>query len=272
MSQAGASSGPLQAADVRAARARGCPAWSEAPLEVHETIGSTNDRARELGEAGVPEGALVVAARQEQGRGRLGRTWASPEGGLYLSLVLRPDESMLRRLPATLLGGLAVAQALEDHGAKPELKWPNDVLLGGRKVAGILGELGRDEQGQRLVLGVGINVSTPQSGLPAEVPATSLALATGSAPPLSEVLASFLGHFAGHYAAIRRGGGATILAMASARMPLLGKPIQVRLGPDKVVTGVASGLSATGGLVLEHEDGQRREVLLAGEVEGVAPR
>jgi len=245
---------------------------SQPQIEVHASIGSTNDRVKELAAEGASEGSMVVSLAQEAGRGRRGRTWSSPSGGLYFSLLLRPDDAMLRRLPVTLLGGLAAVQTLEEHDVPATLKWPNDVHVKGRKVAGILGEMDRDEAGHRLVLGVGINVETDLSALPEEVAdlATSVAAARGGEAPAPEVLLQgFLEHFFGHYGAIQRGGGATILAMASARMPLLGQPITVRLSPEKRVSGIASGLSATGGLVLEHENGQRREVLLAGEVEEV---
>lgn len=270
-------SGALDEAGLRAALASTAAraGWDGgAPIELHASLGSTNDRALELAEGGAPEGTLVIAQEQTSGRGRRGHTWSSPEGGLYLSLVLRPEEAMLRRLPATLLGGLAVCQALEDAGVKPQLKWPNDVLHDGLKLAGILGEMSRGAEGHRLVLGVGINVSTQVFPPELEGIATSVSTLAGAAgvpaPGAGAIAASFLTYFAEHYGAVRRGGGATILAMASARMPLLGRPIRVRLGPDRVLSGIASGLSATGGLVLEHEDGQRREVLLAGEVEGVA--
>jgi BirA family biotin operon repressor/biotin-[acetyl-CoA-carboxylase] ligase len=272
VSDAGDGMDSLDAAAIVAARGDWCP---HAPAEAHESLASTNDRALALANEGAPEGTIVVAREQGAGRGRRGHSWTSPPGGLYVSLVLRPEEAMLRRLPATLLGGLAVAQALEGFDVQAELKWPNDVLVDGRKVAGILGEMSRGEDsGYRLVLGVGINVTTPASALGGDLQglATSVLAETGRTLSLSDVLSAFLGHFSSHYRAIQRGGGAVILAMASARMPLLGQPIRVRMTPEKVLTGIASGLSATGGLVLEHEDGQRREVLLAGEVEGVASR
>lgn len=266
---------PLDEAKARAAHEAALAsarfAVSGPQIEVHASIGSTNDRVKELAAEGAPEGSMVVSLAQEAGRGRRGRTWSSPSGGLYFSLLLRPDDAMLRRLPVTLLGGLAAVQTLEEHDVPATLKWPNDVHVRGRKVAGILGEMDRDDAGHRLVLGVGINVETDLSALPEEVAdlATSVAAACGEAPAPEVLLQGFLEHFFGHYGAIRRGGGATILAMASARMPLLGQPITVRLSPEKRVSGIASGLSATGGLVLEHENGQRREVLLAGEVEEV---
>jgi BirA family biotin operon repressor/biotin-[acetyl-CoA-carboxylase] ligase len=245
-----------------------------ARVEVRDEVGSTNDVAASLAAEGAAEGTLVVAARQTSGRGRHGRVWASPPGGLYLSLVLRPDEPMLRRLPVTLLAGLAVAEAIDEvapaRDGRAELKWPNDVHLGGKKVAGVLGELSKDARGPLLVLGLGLNASTDPADLGPELGAiaTSVAAARGAAPALDVLLRALLARFEGHYDAVRRGGGATILSAASARMPILGRPVRVRL-VDRVLEGTAAGLNATGGLVVD-SDG-RRETVVAGEVEEVRP-
>lgn len=245
----------------------------DAALEVHDEVGSTNDRAAALAAEGAAEGALVVALRQTAGRGRHGRVWASPPGGLYFSLVLRPDEAMVRRLPATLLAGLAVAEAIEQVAPgepRAELKWPNDVHLAGRKVSGVLGELTRDRAGSLLVLGFGVNVATdPAARSPELQPiATSIAAVRGRAPDPAALLGAILARFDAHYALVRDGGGATVLAAASARMPILGKPVRVRL-MDRVLEGRAAGLNATGGLMVESEG--RRETVVAGEVEEVRP-
>ncbi|MBL4848544.1 MAG: biotin--[acetyl-CoA-carboxylase] ligase [Planctomycetes bacterium] len=249
-------------------------AWcAEAPVEVHEELPSTNDRLAQLAEEGAPEGTLVVAGSQTAGRGRHGRSWSSPEGGLYFSFLLRPDEAMLRRLAPTLVGGLAVCQALDGftpEETRPQLKWPNDVLLDGRKVAGVLGEMTRGSDGYRLVLGLGINLAAVEFPDDVSEIATSVA-ATGACPEPTAFLAAFFESFTGLYRSVERGGGALILAQASARMPSLGKPIRLHLANESV-TGIFSGLSATGGLVLESEDGTQRNVHLAGEVEAVRPR
>lgn len=254
---------------VKAARA-----WcAEAPVEVFDQLPSSNDRVAELAAEGAPEGTLVIAGEQTAGRGRHGRSWASPKGGLYFSFLLRPDEAMLRRLPPTLVGGLAVCQALDvftPEGTKAQLKWPNDVLLDGRKVAGILGEMTRGDDGYRLVLGLGVNLG--QVEFPDELSETATSVAAlGEAPEPSAFLSAFFESFASLYRSVQRGGGALILAQAAARMPSLGRPIKLHLA-NSTVTGIFSGLSATGGLVLESEDGTRRDVHLAGEVEAVRPR
>lgn len=247
--------------------------WAAAPVYLYGQLASTNDRLAELAEQGAPEGALVVAEEQAAGRGRHGRTWVSPRGGLYFSLLLRPDEALSQRLPATLIAGLAVCQALEGltpPHARPELKWPNDVLLGGRKVAGVLGEMSRDADGYRLVLGVGINLSAdPRASAPdLEHVAASLSEVTDP-PSRLEVLRAFFAAFTRLYAAVEAGAQASVLEQVAARMPLLGQSVRVRL-PQRAAEGVFCGLSPSGGLVLSRADGAR-EVLLAGEVERVRP-
>jgi len=237
-------------------------------FELHESLSSTNDRARALAAEGAPEGTLVVALEQTKGRGRLERTWASPRGGLYLSLVLRPDEAMLRRSSLALVGGLAASEALDTVGrTATALKWPNDVLLEKKKIGGVLAEVTRERNVNLVVLGVGMNVDTPAEAFPAELRAnaTSLRVEKGKGFSLEETLRHFLSHFQGHYESVRKGGGALLLSRAADRMSMLGSRIRVKLA-DRVLEGKASGLNATGALVLELESGGR-EILYAGDVE-----
>jgi BirA family biotin operon repressor/biotin-[acetyl-CoA-carboxylase] ligase len=149
---------------------------------------STNDDAKRLAADGAPEGTVVVAERQTAGRGRLGRTWDSPEGlGLYLSVLLRPVET------APLLGRYSIATAVATceacrrlAGKRVVLKWPNDVLAGGAKVAGILAELRQGRSGAELVLGIGINVNQRSQDFPPDVRtrATSLRMLASEDDPL----------------------------------------------------------------------------------------
>ena len=136
-------------------------------VEVHDALTSTQERARELARAGTPHGTLVVAGVQTGGKGRLGRHWGSPAGGLWMSVVLRPgfDASLASRITQTAAVG--VAGALWEIGVEARIKWPNDLLAGGRKICGILAESGVG-QGGRLdyaVLGVGMNANLEQSDL-----------------------------------------------------------------------------------------------------------
>jgi len=136
-------------------------------VEVHEALGSTQERARELAQARTPHGTLVVAEIQTGGRGRLGRSWGSPKGGLWISLVLRPwfDASLASRITQTAAVG--VAKALWEIGVEARIKWPNDLLVDGKKICGILAEssaenVTRPVKGRRLdyvILGVGMNAN-----------------------------------------------------------------------------------------------------------------
>jgi len=143
---------------------------------------STNDQAAAWARAGAPHGAVVVADAQHQGRGRQGRAWHSPAGqSLYLSVVLRPPLPVREQPPLTLAVGIAVAETVALAGVTPTLKWPNDVLCGGRKLAGILTEMA--SQGGRsdhVIVGIGVNLNIET--FPPELAglATSLRLLTGA--------------------------------------------------------------------------------------------
>ena len=142
-------------------------------VEVHDALGSTQERARELARAGTPHGTLVVAGVQTGGRGRLGRNWGSPEGGLWMSLVLRPgfDASLAPRI--TQAAAVGIAKGLWEIGVEARIKWPNDLLVGGKKICGILAESGaRDAPGPAnerhldyAVLGIGLNANLDPADL-----------------------------------------------------------------------------------------------------------
>ena len=136
-------------------------------VEVHEALASTQERARELARTGTPHGTLVVARIQAGGRGRLGRHWGSPEGGLWMSIVLRLGFDARHASRITQTAAVGVAGALWEVGVETRIKWPNDLLAGGKKICGILAESGVG-QGGRLdyaVLGVGMNANLESSDL-----------------------------------------------------------------------------------------------------------
>lgn len=183
--------------------------------EHHASVGSTNDRALVWARGGAPHGAMVTADLQTAGRGRLGRRWVSPAGeGLYVSVVLRPAGGWSPRWGALGLAvGLGLREGLAGWVPDVKLKWPNDLLVGGRKLVGVLCETRWQGAVPDVVIGFGINVL--QRGLPAELKATSLAmeLAEGTCPSRQVVLEAVLvalervlaGFWTGGFAAIRGG-------------------------------------------------------------------
>ncbi len=160
-----------------------CSRWGVPAVEFHRTLGSTNDRGRALLRAGAPQWSLVVAEEQTEGRGRGGRPWHSPPGsGLWMSVVLRPPPA-LGPTVLPIVAGLAVAQMVEGllPNARVGLKWPNDVLIDGAKVCGVLAEASRGAGGG-VVLGIGLNVRQRADEFPPELEQTATSLALAGAP------------------------------------------------------------------------------------------
>ncbi len=237
-----------------------------------DSIASTNDEAKRLARAGAAERTVVWALEQTAGRGRRGRRWVSPRGNLYTSLVLRPDCSPESAARLGFAAALAIGDALASLVpglAGLACKWPNDVLLDGRKIAGILleSELGRDANtgsGERLaflVVGVGINlVAAPED---AEYPATSLAAEGCRAPEPAAMLEALIRCFDVWERRWREEGFAPVRNAWLARATPLGQPIEVRL-ENRTLHGRFADLDRHGALVLETPDGPR--LISAGDV------
>jgi BirA family biotin operon repressor/biotin-[acetyl-CoA-carboxylase] ligase len=182
----------------------------------YPTIGSTNDRALELAAAGEPEGGLVLAEEQTGGRGRRDRAWASRSRlGIYASLILRPGLPAGRAPLLTFVAAISVADALrETAGLEARIKWPNDVLVGRRKIAGILGEVrGSQPEIRELVIGMGLNVNQSPGDFPPEVrpSATSVRIETGSAAGRAPILAAVLEGCERRYGRLLRGEAPELL-------------------------------------------------------------
>ena len=237
------------------------PGWR---LEIHESLPSTSDALRERAEAGAEPGLALLARRQTAGRGRAGRSWASPAGNLYLSVLLRPGGPPQEAAQWALLGGIALAEAAAARDPEPgalRLKWPNDLLRHGAKAGGILAEgalgLGEPPCLAWLILGIGVNLAVAPV-LP-DRPTTTLAAAE---PP--EVFAARLLHRLHHWAGVQaRAGFAPVRAAWAALGPAPGEPLSVRAG-EGYLAGRYAGLAADGGLLLDTERGRRH--ILAGEV------
>jgi BirA family biotin operon repressor/biotin-[acetyl-CoA-carboxylase] ligase len=241
-------------------------------LRVHDAVGSTNDEALEWAAAGAPEGAVVTADQQTKGRGRWSRSWHSPRGrSISLSLVLRPDDAARTALVTTALG-VAVAEALEAAaGVDCTVKWPNDVLAGGKKVAGILVETRSSGGGiDAVVAGVGINVSWAPEEMPAEIrdDATSLVAAGAGPLPRAAIVAEVLDEAERWYGMTATPEGrAEVVAAAAARSAIIGHAVLLRHSDGRMVEGRAAGLLEDGSLQVE-VDGELVAVA-AGEVERV---
>ena len=213
--------------------------------------GSTNDEAKRLAGEGAAEGTLIWADSQTMGRGRRGRLWQSPAGNLYVSIILRPDAAIGRVGQLGFAASLAIAEiasALLSSSRVIQCKWPNDVLIDGRKTAGLLLEMDSRGDGKAawLVLGIGINVENHPDDT--EFPATSLAAAGGKVE-VAEVLSLFAQRFHGWYEMWRRDGFAPLRAAWLRRAAGLGGPITVRL-ENTTIDGVFSGLDEDGALLL----------------------
>ena len=234
---------------LEARLARGLPGSS---IYAYQRVASTMDIAHELAARGEPEGALVWALRQEHSRGRLGRVWMSPAGGAYCSLILRPVRASDETPQIALVAGLCVAETLRDMACVyPTIRWPNDLLLGEKKVSGILVEVKHGAA----IIGVGINIAADPSALPPE--ATSLA-ASGMTPcAIEDVIVGFCRRMSQWYARWTREGFAPIREALRPWMGLFGKVVHIRAGSQEF-EGTAMDLDERGCLLVRLDSGLLR--------------
>jgi BirA family transcriptional regulator, biotin operon repressor / biotin---[acetyl-CoA-carboxylase] ligase len=231
-------------------------------------IDSTNRVALELGHAGEPEGAVVLAEEQTAGRGRAGRTWKSDRAaGIYVTLLLRPRLAPVQAPLLTMMAGLSVHAAIQAQtGLTPDLKWPNDLLLRGKKVGGILTEMHAEPQQVRFVIvGIGLNVNQEKFSGELEATATSLRIETGKYQSRLELLVRLLREFENDYNRFLREGSAVVTQKFEAVSSYArGKRVRVTNGTGSF-TGVTVGLGPEGLLQVKRDDGQVVTVI-AGDV------
>jgi BirA family biotin operon repressor/biotin-[acetyl-CoA-carboxylase] ligase len=231
---------------------------------------STNDIIKDLAQHGAPEGTVVVAEYQTQGRGRHGRSFVSPAGvGIYLSLLVRPQADIHRLPQLTLAVAVATAEALAEYSAlSVRLKWPNDVEISGKKVAGILCEAVLNPLPSPLVIiGIGINVNTALEQFPPELhqQVTSLALAAGHTWARMPLLALLLAHLERLYGAFQQGDSTSVRQRwLHYGGHMIGRQVRCVLEPSAGV-GTVLDLDEDGALLIQHADGTQRR-LVAGEV------
>ena len=236
--------------------------WSD--LSGGGETGSTNDDARSLARAGAGEGTVVLASRQTAGRGRLGRTWESPDGGAYFSMVLRPPVSPAEVASLALAVALGIAEGLESLGCDPSVKWPNDVLIHDGKVAGVLLEMAAEsDRVDWVVAGVGVNVCRPMLRGSGVSTAAYLRESIGASVP--EVVAALLDGIASAYGRWLDGGFESLRAGYESRLTLAGSPVRVsNLDGSVIAEGIAHGVDEQGRLLVESERGV--VAVTAGEV------
>ncbi len=247
----------------------------EWPAEIEHVaaLASTSDHLKQRARAGAAAWTVVLADLQTGGRGRRGHRWSSPPGNLYLSVLLRPEPPGARWSVLPLAAGIAVAEALAAQGLEARLKWPNDVLAGGRKAGGILAEATSGADGlESIVVGIGVNLAVRPTDLPADVAATVTCVAEELARAVDrlEVAAAVLARLSVWYHALARDGPRAVQsAWRELAVPWWGRAVEAESGGRRV-RGIARDLDEDGALVLELADGTRAR-LHSGEVHEVRP-
>lgn len=228
-------------------------------------VDSTNARARELAVQAAPEGTVVIANSQMSGRGRRGRSWFSPPlAGIYMSMILRPPISPAEAPKLTLMTSVALAEAIETvSGLATEIKWPNDVLIGGRKVAGILTEISTEmDSVHHIIIGIGINVNSRNESFPEEIRdrATSLSIESGRHYSRVVLIRAVLERFEDIYNTFRIGGFRRTLREWNKRADIIGRSVEVST-VNTVYKGEVTDIDAEGGLIVRDSRGNCHRII-----------
>lgn len=238
-------------------------------IRVFEETNSTNDIIEKLAADGVREGVVVFAESQTRGRGRLGRKWISPRRrGLWFSILLRPDLRPQAATQLTIAAATALVRALREQTAlAPEIKWPNDILIHGRKVAGVLTELAAElDRVKYLILGIGVDVNLAASEFPLELRkmATSLKQETGHHVNRIDLAAAILRELDRDYARLRAGRFEALAQEWQQQCATIGRRVVIHIGPQRL-EGHAEALDDDGALLLRTQHG-RIERIVGGDV------
>jgi len=242
-------------------------------LHWYEELGSTSDRAKELADEGAEHGAVVVAEAQTAGRGRRGRSWASPaRRNLYFSVVLRPELPPARAAEITLVASVALCDVLRQAGVQAGIKWPNDLLASRGKIAGVLTELAAEpDRAHWVVLGVGINVNARLEDFPEEIrgEATSVLLERGQAAPRALFAAACFTALEDWLDRHAEEGFGVVRDAWRERNVTLGREVIVKADGREIV-GTAEDIDDSGALLVRGRAGVER--ILSGDVALVRPR
>jgi BirA family biotin operon repressor/biotin-[acetyl-CoA-carboxylase] ligase len=226
-------------------------------LETHKSLESTQSLLRTRAEEGAPEGHMVVALEQNAGKGRAGRPWHSPLGGLWFSLLLRPKIPMRELYLLTLLFGVAVTRSLRGYGLEPLLKWPNDVLLNGRKICGILLETsGEPDRADFVIVGIGINANFAVASLPEEMRSmsTSLLDVLGKRVDRAALVSSILRESEPLYGNASSVGFSGVIEEWKANSFTIGSEVEIS-SSGRLIRGVAIDMNPDGSLLVRTREG-----------------
>lgn len=244
--------------------------WMGHKIHYYPTLDSTNTEAYQLALRGAREGEIVIAESQKKGRGRLGRPWFSPPYlNLNLSVILRPPIPPSQASVITLLAAVATAEAIEQiSGISPTIKWPNDLLVGGRKIAGLLNEIHSEaDRIHFVILGIGVNLNVAASCFPEKIRsiATSLKRETGRPVSRKIFLSSLLKALEAWYQLFLKEGNPPILRAWKQRAQIEGKPVKVT-SFGETLWGTAVDVDSDGRLLIRTREGILRRIV-AGDVE-----
>lgn len=241
----------------------------------YPSIDSTNRQARILASQGYPEGTVVVADMQTDGRGRRGRSWYSPAGqGIYMSLILRPRIPLKEISRISLMPAVALAETLQEElGLAARIKWPNDILINHKKIAGILSEAITDMDGiEFVVIGMGLNINNPESDFPDDFRTDPTSILTEMKQPASRVriLQSLLAKLEYHYQLLQKGDFVETLAAGRRMSMVIGQKVSLETSQG-IVTGRAVDIDENGFLLVDEGSGVQHTVI-SGEIEVLADK
>ena len=233
-------------------------------IHFYKEVDSTNDVARKLADEGAAEGTIVIAESQRSGKGRRGKKWISPSGGVWMTIILRPDVEPNKAPQLTLVAGVAVAETLDaECGLDIGIKWPNDILIGDKKVSGILTEVKTDlGQVDYALVGIGIDLNMDINLFPPEIRggATSLKAELDREIKGAELVQRFLQRFEYYYGEFKEGNFREILNQWRRLSSTIGTYVEVHK-KGRTVYGEAVGVNKDGKLILEMDDGSLRKII-----------
>ncbi|MDG6217989.1 MAG: biotin--[acetyl-CoA-carboxylase] ligase [Candidatus Thermoplasmatota archaeon] len=226
-------------------------------LHHYTLIESTNDKAKTLANHGEPEGTVVISDAQSQGRGRKQRLWSSGKGGLWFSIILRPDIQLSNAMQVTMCAAVALVEAIQKElMLKPSVKWPNDLLIGNKKICGILTEISAElDEINYLIVGIGLNVN---NDLPAQLQenSTTLKYETKQIVSLSSLFIKILESFDGFYQNLKKGDVALIRKVWLSNSSTIGSQVTVNM-ENEVIEGIAIDIGTKGELIVKTTNGDK---------------